>query len=360
MEMLLSAIVGAVLGLLITVLFEEQVFAGRRRVTKWLALTFYRPKRIALSPQTFVLGNFSTSWIMIDGDGQSTYIPETIACLVNDTPLSLPPEVIELRSRIESREAARKTDGLSYQWNGPYYALERYAIGRTIPDECMEVVLSFRPTDYFTFQATVMSLDVSLGDPHNSFTLRQKYLEHHASSQPLPFLANGFGINLIILTSDRKLLLSRREDIVGARPGELDVSVAEGVHPLLDRATTHHGPDLYRTAIRGAQEEVGVELVQSEITFLGFGVDMDYYQWQMLGVARISETAERVLNSRRRGTGGKWEAKRIEVIDSDPFNVLQYIKIHGMWSTGLATLYLALVHEYGRKQVNDVVERLFH
>ncbi len=86
---------------------------------------------------------------------------------------------------------------------------------------------------------------------------------------------------------------------------------------------------------------------------------MNYYQWQMLGVARISETAERVLNGRRRGTGGKWEAKRIVVIDSDPFNVLQYIKIHGMWSTGLATLYLALVNEYGRKQVNDVAEKLF-
>lgn len=356
---MLGALVGAVLGLLMTVLFEEQVLAAKRRMTKWLALTFYRPKVITHNPETFVLGNLRTSWIMIDGDGQSVYVPETITCLVNDTPLSLPPEVIELRSRIESREVTRKADGLSYQWNGPFYALERFAVGRTIPEECMEVVLTFRPSDYFTFQATVMSLDVSLGDPLNSFTLRQRYLEHHASSQPLPFLANGFGINLVILTGDRKLLLSRREDSVGARPGELDVSVAEGVQPLLDRATTYHGPDLYRTAIRGAQEEVGIELIQSEITFLGFGVDMNYYQWQMLGVARISETAERVLNSRRRGTGGKWEAKRIEVIDSDPLKVWPYIKTHGMWSTGLATLYLALVNEYGRKQVNDVAEKLF-
>jgi len=359
MEILISALVGGIVGLIISLVFEEPLTTARRRFIRWFRTLTYRNRLTVRKPETFTLGEITTSFLVIDGDGEFAYTPETIRCRVEDGPVTLPSEIQTLRSAIEEREKAKKEKGQSYHWNGPLYALERYAISRTVPDENLEVAFTFRPTDYYTFQATIASLDQNLLKPPATLTLRQKYLQTQNLAQPIPFLANGFGVVLVIVTGDRKLILSHRQNVTGARAGELDVSVVEGVHPTLDRSNEYRGPDLYRTAIRGAQEELGIALVQEEITLLGFGVDTEYYQWNILGVARISDTAERALESRKRGTGGKWEIRTIEVIDSDPRVVLNHVKQEKIWATGLVAIYWALVHEYGRKKVDAVAEEVF-
>lgn len=356
MDLAVSSLIGGIIGLLIAVMLEEPLNSAKRRFVKWFRMIFYRPRLTTPPPQTFGLGRLNTSWLVIDGDGGMTYSPATIRCIVDNTPASLPPEIIQLRSRIEEREIAKMEKGLDYQRNGPLYALDRYHIGRTQPDEHMEVVFTFRPTDYYTFQATVKSLDENSMQSPSTATLRQEYLQGRDLSQPIPSLANGFVIALVIITKDKKLVLSHRSDRVGVRPGELDASVVEGVHPVLDRSSIHRGPDLYRTAIRGAQEEIGIELVQEEITFLGFGVDIEYYQWNMIGVARISETAHEALEHRRRGIGGKWETRQFEIIESDPRSVFSYLKNQRIWSTGLVAVYWALVHYHGRKRVDSAVK----
>jgi len=80
-------------------------------------------------------------------------------------------------------------------------------------------------------------------------------------------LANGFGVVLIIITNHQKIILSRRSDRSGVRPREIDVSVVEALpnNPILDRSTKQFAPDLYHAAIRSAQEELGIELVQDDI-----------------------------------------------------------------------------------------------
>lgn len=358
MEILISSLVGGIAGLIIGLVFEEPLMTAKRRMIKWFRIFVYRNRSKIPKPETFTLGKTPISWLVIDGDGELAYTPETIRCRVENSPVALPPEIQTLRSALEGREKAKKEKGEDYQWNGPLYALERYAIGRTVPDENLEVVFTFRPTDYHTFQATVASLDQNLLKPPAILTLRQKYLQTQDLTQPIPFLANGFGIVLVIITSDQKLILSYRQDGTGSRASELDVSVVEGVHPVLDRSNKYRGPDLYRTAIRGAQEELGIALVQDEITFLGFGVDTEYYQWNILGVARLSDTAEHLLESRTRGIGGKWETKKIEVIDSDPRVVLNRVKREKIWATGLVAIYWALVHEYGRARINAAIKEV--
>jgi hypothetical protein len=213
-------------------------------------------------------------------------------------------------------------------------------------------VLTFRPSDYFTLLATTRSLDLNLEDPPAVLTLRQKYLQGHDFSQPIAFLANGFGVALIILTREGRFIFIRRSQDVSVRKGELDVSVVEGVHPLLDHATSYAGPNLFNTAIRGAKEELGVDLSQSNICFLGFGVDIVYYDWGLVGLAHSSLTAKQILENRSHGTGGKWETKNIELVDGEPHSVFYYLKDKKMWSVGWLTVYWALVHEWGQKKVH--------
>ncbi len=299
-EIIVSAIVGGIIGLLIGVVFEETLHTAKKRFSKWVRTAIYRKRMTVRKPETFSLGKMTVPWLVIDGDGELSYTPETIRCRVEDTQVSLPPEIQTLRASIEERENSKKLNGQESLWNGPLYALERYAIGRTIPDENLDVVFTFRPTDYYTFQATVKSLDLNLLNPPATLTLRQKYLLSQDLSQPIPFLSNGFGVALTIITGDQKLILTHRQTTTGIRAGEVDVSVVEGIHPEKHRSTIYRGPDLYLVAILGANEELGISLVQDEIAFLGFGVDTEYYQWNLIGMARVKETPERV---REMGSG---------------------------------------------------------
>lgn len=359
MDLIISSIVGGIIGLIVGIIFEDPLTRFKNRLIKYAQAIFYRTQLTPHAPQTFSLGNFHTAWLVIDGDGEMTYTPTALNCTIDNTPASLPPEIIELRNKIEIRETDKKNQGLPYMWNGPLYALDRFAVGRTIPDEHMEVVFTFRPTDYYTFQATVMSLDENLVQHPAIMTLRQKYLQNCDLSIPIPFLANGFGVVLVVITKDKKLILPYRSDSSGARAGELDVSVVEAVHPVIDRSIIHRGPDLYRTAIRGAKEEVGIELIQEEITFLGFGVDIEYYQWGIIGVGRIFETAHNALANRQRGTVGKWEMKQFEIVDADPYVVFNHLKQKKIWSVGLVAIYWTLVNEYGKKRVDSAVKKVF-
>jgi hypothetical protein len=204
-----------------------------------------------------------------------------------------------------------------------------------------------------------MSLDKNLVRTSATVTLRQKYLQEKDLSQPIPFLAHGFGVALVLITKDKKLLLSRRNENAGTRAGELDVSVVEGVHPQKDASITYRGPNLYRTAVRGILEEVGISILQEDVVFLGFGVDIEYYQWNIIGMVRVTETAEEILKSRQRGASGKWETKQFEVIESAPLNVFRHLKQEKIWSTGLVAIYWLLVHEYGRKKVDRAAQVVF-
>jgi hypothetical protein len=357
MELLISSLVGGIVGLLLGIIFEEPLNAAKRALLSRLRSLIHR-RRALPSPETLKLGPTRTSWLVIDGDGELAYVPENIRCIVQPSPITLPPEIQDLRDRIAERERSNKEHGLPYLWNGPLYALERYAIGRTPSQEHMEGTFTFRPTDYFTFQATVCSLDVNLMAPPANLTIRQKYLQGIDLARPIAYLANGFGVAIAVVTVDRKTIITRRHDTTGTRSGEVDVAVVEGVHPNLDWSTTYKGPDLYQTAIRGAREELGIEILQDSITLLGFGVDAEYYQWNLIGLTVVDETAESIIENRKKGAPGKWELRSLEAVDFDPESIFSFLKRERLWSTGLATLYFALVRQYGRSRVDRMATRL--
>lgn len=359
MDVIISSLVGGIIGLVIGVIFEEPLIQLKTKILREARAIFYRRKSYLPTPEVFVLGKTEIPWLVVDGDGELSYNKESIIINVDNNPIVLPPDIQKIRESIEKREMSKKRKGENYTWNGPLYALERYVIGRTVPGEQMEVIFTLRPTDYYNFLATVMNLDTNLLKPPHFLTIRKKYLDGHDLSQPIPFLANGFGIALVVITGDRKMILTRRHNNVGARPGELDVSVVEGVHPVLDRSSIHYGPDLYKTAIRGAKEELGITLRDDEIIFLGFGVDIQYYQWNVLGVAYIDDPLSRVLEDRSRGTSGKWETKIIEPIDFEPHTVFSVIREEKMWATSIVAIYWALVHEYGKDRVNSMARKFW-
>ena len=358
LELILGYLVSGFVGILIGVLFDEPLRSAKQRFIRWIKNVKRRKEEIP-SPLEFELGSLKTSFIVVDGDGKFEYTPTTLICRFEDRIIELPPDVAQLREKIGKEEAERKIQGLPYRWNGPLYALERYAVGRTSKDENLELVLTLRPTDHYTFRATVLSLDTPLRDLSGEYTLREKYLKDHYPSKPVEFLATGLGINVAVISKDEKVLFAMRDESVRCRAGELDGSIAEGVDPMQDHAINSPGPDFYRTAARGVEEELGVEISQSDIKFLGFGVDMDYYQWNLIGVVYVDKSADEILRDRTRGTKGKWENRKVFSVHSDPRTVFEFLKDKKIWSTGLVTIYWALVHKHGKNKVKDSADLVF-
>ncbi len=346
----MELIIGAIVGVVAAVIFQPPLERVRNAIIKHARRLFYLAMKPAGSAmiEKFHLGSHEFNFLVIDGDGEHSYTPPTISCTVDQSPISLPPEVKELRDAIEAREAKKRLAAEPCHWNGPLYALKRYVVGRTVPNEDLELRLIFQKSDYYAFQATVESLDSVLSD---GTTLRQRYLTP-PMHQPIPFLSVGFGVSLVLLSTDHKIILSRRSTQSGVRPGELDVSFVEGIHPDLDRAHSTPCPDIYRTAIRGANEEVGVDLAEEDIVFLGFGVDLEYYQWNLIGMAHLKYTASEAFAQRSRGSGGKWETREFITIDAHPDAVWKFLSKDKLWAMGWVALYWTLVHEYGRKKVD--------
>jgi len=297
----------------------------------------------------FTLGNRTFPFQVIDGDGESSYTSSSITCVIDPRPLELLPEVEVIREHVARREEDKKNNSEDYVWNGAQYALKRYVIGRTVPHEEMELRLVFQNTDYYTFQATVRSLDLQLAD---GTTLRKKYLTP-PPEDPVPSLAIGFGIAMVLFTSDKKLLLSRRTKKAGVRPGELDVSVVEGILPGRDLASNGTDPDIYGCAVHGAKEEVGVTLQRQDVRFLGFGVDHEYYQWNMIGMASLPMTAKEVIDEGTRGSPGRWEVGGFSFVDADPDVVWRSVQGEKLWAMGWVALYWSLVHEFGKAAVDQ-------
>lgn len=359
---MVELLVGAVIGVVVSVVLADPLIAARDRLLHEVRLLAYRNSAHTSLPAgaPFQIGGMKTSWVLADGGVSSPYRPETVHCILSGTQLKLPAEVQRRRAAIERDQAALQAAGKSGIWNGPLLSLSEFARSRTIPDEQPRVTLTFQRSDFFTFRASVGSLDEPFPRADGTVTsLREEFIDASDPLAPRPFLAAGFGVCLVLLTSDNMLILARRGDDVGIRAGELDASVAEAVSVTLDRHVHHPGPDLYRTAIRGVHEELGITVGEDDVTLFGFGLDLDYYQWGMLGMAKTALTVEELREYWSRGAGGgKWETSGFLALPLDPDRVFTELKEHKLWSTGWVAIYWCLVSQLGARRVDAAAKRV--
>jgi hypothetical protein len=223
-------------------------------------------------------------------------------------------------------------------------------IGREPVHEDMTLDLWFRPSDYYTFLAT----NVSLKEP----TLREKYLSAVDWYEPVPYFSHSFGISLAVVTADGYTLFTRRGKNVGVLPGTYETSVVEGLSRPIDRGTHGDAPDVYRCACRGLAEELGLresaDFSVSDIAFLSFGVSTQYALWALRGMVKIKRDVSDVVALWDNGVKDKFENQDILPIPFTPEDVVSFVFTHQSFSLK-PTLYHALVHEFGREQVNSVI-----
>lgn len=356
--LLVGALLGAVIGLWLSVWLQEPLMAwrSRRQRLRW-ARSVYRT--LAPSGGPVRVGGRETQMYLVEGDGRIALEPQHIRIRLRSTPADLPAPVKGMRDEIMERISSDGTRGGIATWNSTNnVALSRYVVTRSPRNEEASLYLETTPTDYATFVATNLALDTVTGWADERLrSLRDEYLANplKAVREPVGFLANGVGVSLLAFTDDDKVVLTRRRSGAWARPGELDVSVVEGIDSVHDSI----GPGMlsaYSAAIRGCREELGISVDESDVLFLAFGVDMAYYQWNFIGSVETRLSAAELMDSYLLHAKDRWEGK-LEMVPAEPKAVFAVLGREHMWDMGLVTAYLALCRRFGVAETRRAAEQ---
>ncbi len=300
----------------------------------------------------FTFGRIRTAELILDGDGTGIYLPKHIHSHYIPVPLELPEEIVHRKEQIAKEQEERKAQGDSYQWNGERYNLSKFNIGRDPASEDMILGLWFRPSDYYTFLAA--------SEAAQDQTIREKYLADVEWDEAVPAFAHSFSVLLTVITCDGQTILVQRGKGMGCRPNVFDVSIAEGLSRPVDRSGNSQAPDVYRCAVRGLAEELGLhepsDFAVSDILLLSFAVDTEFCMWGLFGMAKLKRSTQEVLENLRRSTRDRFEHRRVFSVPFTPEEICSFVFSHEPFSPGgLICLYHALVHEFGTERVDDVI-----
>ncbi|MGA5041595.1 hypothetical protein ACPCA8_31730 [Streptomyces capoamus] len=360
-----NGVVGAVLGMLFAVLFQQPLQDGwyRLRTRSARAVRSLR-QREESGPawRTFSLGPLHTSALIVEGDGESPISSRSVYIQVLDQEIELPADMSGWRAEIEAECARVQSEGGTPLWNGPRYAVESLDVSRTALDERPEVHLRLRPTDYYTFLAA-QQLDRRLAD---GTTPRSRYIDPDDPLRAPAFLHCSFAVNIAVVTADDMLVVSRRSDRVRMAPGVWNSSVNEGLSRHID-SSGRSAPDLHAVARRGMREELAIEPGEYKIELLAFVLDLDKRHWSAHFYAKLEHlTCEGLQSRMSRGVADRWEHQTIDYVPFRPASVIKYLlrtdRIHRWAPLAPALFHLALVHVYSRTSVEraaaQVVRRM--
>ncbi|MFH9012922.1 hypothetical protein ACH4C6_16210 [Streptomyces sp. NPDC017943] len=356
-----NGVVGAVLGMLCAVLFQQPLQDAwyRLRTRSMRAVRSLR-QREESGPawRTFSLGPLHTSALIVEGDGESSIANDSVFVQVLDEEIRLPADMAGWREEIEAESVRLRAEGRTPLWNGSRYAVESFDVSRTALDEQPEIHLRLRPTDYYTFLAA-QQLDRRLAD---GTTPRTRYLDPDDPLRAPAFLHCSFAVNIAVVTADDMLVVSRRSDRVRMAPGVWNSSVNEGLSRHID-SSGRSAPDLHGVARRGMREELAIEPNEYALELLAFVLDLDKRHWSAHFQARLTDlTCEGLQSRMSRGVADRWEHQTIDYVPFRPAPVIKYMlradRIHRWAPLAPALFHLALVHTYGRTSVERVAAQI--
>lgn len=301
--------------------------------------------------------------MVIVGTCKEPFKHEDLICHLDEASLQLPTDLQLLKLEVvREQNEVKATKGLPAFFNGPMVAFIDYHHSNKVGWEEPLLFLRFKMTDYYTFLATAMSLNKLV--PHNgsSITLRDKYLRGVDLRIPKPYFATSFCVDLAVVTKDNYLVLSKRSELAMSYKGCYAVAVLETVNPYKDR--NEKGElDVFKTAQRGAQEEVGIDVNMNEIRFFSLHVDTSLYLYGLTG-AIFSEqfTRDDVIARRSVGIKDKWESRELYYVDFKPEKVVKTLGeiggINHINPSSFTSIVQALIHEHGASAVEKAFARI--
>ena len=279
----IGLVLGGVIGLILTVLFEDKLKRSLRRLGFRLR-NFAARGTLPLEERNFTLGPLQTGLYVIEGDGEQVIDEQSIDIIIDSADVHVPPEVLEWKEEIRRREHQKRARGEDFLWNGKRYAVVGFSSYRVGIEEAPAVTFTFQSSDYFTFAAS-QQLDRVMRD---GTTLRKRHLEGNDVLSVPPFMSSSFGINVAVATADGLILFSKRSGRVGTGQHMWNSSANEALSRSLD-SQGRSAPDLYDVARRGLEEELALNRSEYRLEMLGVSIDRERHQWGCLFLALLKD-----------------------------------------------------------------------
>lgn len=316
---------------------------------------FLRSRLFSKSPQIVTecvsVGYLQTNTFLIQGDGNHKYTTDSLTAIYTDGAPTSPPDIAK---RILAKERELEDDrqtGRMNVWRGLGVGISDYSTYLTDDEAHLGLQISFYKTTYPAFQGTVLAIGSE--DKMQKDSIFQLHLRDRDPREIVPYLARHVGVVSVVLTADDLMVVSRRRQQVAARPGQYDVSVVEGIEPTKDAYIVGSLTriSVFDAIARGCREELGIMPDSTDISILGFGVDLNFYQYNFFSVVRTDRNFSELQKYRNGRARDAWESDIIP-LKNNVDSVLSFIDKSEMWDTAVVSLYLALVHQFSHTAVD--------
>ncbi len=200
-------------------------------------------------------------------------------------------------------------------FNGEKYALRGFNVSHDLFNGPPKLFLEFTVSDYVSRMATAACFDdLSVDD-------KKRHVANYTPGFPGDY-SSTFGIMIAVVSSDGKLLFTRRSLRSAVNTGFWIASCSEGlsVEDFNEKGVL----DLYGCAWRGLNEELGIERSSSIEALLKISMltgDTSDWTWGMLGVLDLSHTPgfeADVLKSKAESSVDGWELDQVMTVDLVP------------------------------------------
>ncbi len=354
-------------GAVIARILDEPIERFQRRINYWsnsVISRFRGSGGLSVRQNEFRIGKWQTGWVIIEGSSSDPYTSSNVVCQIDPTPIALPPDLQQRMNAIEEQQAELEKGGKPREFhNGPITALASIGRGQLGYTEEPFLILRLRPTDYYTYLATTMSLDLKTQtEQGRETTIRDKYLCNLRYEVPIPEFAGGFGVNLSVITSDGFIIVAKRAmEGIAPYPGYICAAINECMNPILDR-NVNGALSLVVTAQRGANYELNIEITEDEVSFFTLGVDPQNYQYVISGLIRSkSFSRDDIISRRSIGSKERWETQQLNFLPHDLDKIAKFLQDTSRtekWiPTGFACLVQTLMSEFGIRKTEQALRK---
>ncbi len=274
-------------------------------------------------------------------DTRTVSIPDMKDCFAG-LPESLRPiSPDQVRERVE-QERRRIAESLT-AWNEDKLGVAAVHVRRDARYDDPHLAVDFFRTDYATFSVVTNAWREHVESRELAELLPAERLRH-----VLPGLSHSFGVNLTVVTADNQVILTRRNPQISSSRSATHISANEGMRADDLRAGR---PDPFKTAWRGVDEELGIDVDESRIVFHSLILDANRYQWALLGHVDLSGTewdSATVLASRAAGVAvDDWESDRLRMVPFTVDSVVKELADESSWiAHGWVNLLLSAMYAY--------------
>lgn len=307
----------------------------------------------------FSLGGL-TSTMFVSDFQPGGYKPGSISCEVLDAD----PKSSEHSDRL-FLESLAKWQGAVEQgriFNGQVFALSHFRHVRGANLEEPGLHLALRQSDYVHQRAT--------GEMFQALSADDVEIEIDgvvSSPGSAGTFSATFGAPVTVVTADGQIVWLKRSMATAVNPGRFTCTTAEGIN----RDDIRSGvPDPYLCAARGLHEELGIRLDAAElkhIRFIGLVLDLDWWEWTLIGVLRLADLSEHSLDARvlmqyfsSARAKDKWETGQPAFCAFEPRPVARFIRDNPVTNYAAVSASLALMADprFRRREVVDAFSEI--